>query len=95
MYSTSNDHVEEETHELAMLFATHATLAIGHSRQVENLYKAIETRTMIGQAVGIVMERYGIDPDAAFNYLVRQAAAQERKLRLVAADIVGARTPSP
>ena len=50
--------------------------------------QAIGARTMIGQAVGILMERYRLDPNRAFGYLVRTSQTGNIKLRDVAADIV-------
>lgn len=88
MYSTTAERLDADTVELAPLFATHAALAIGHAEQVENLYQAIDSRQIIGQAVGITMARYGLSSDAAFRYLVRLSASAERKLRDVAADVV-------
>ena len=65
---------------LAELFAVQAALAYGHVRE-HNLQTAMSTRQTIGQAVGIVMERYGLDADRAFEHLVRVSANQETKLR--------------
>ena len=42
----------------------------------------------IGQALGIVMERYGIDEDRAFQFMVRVSQDSNVKVREVAADIV-------
>jgi AmiR/NasT family two-component response regulator len=47
---------------------------------------------VIGQALGMVMERYGLDEGAAFNVLRRIASQDNRKLRDVAAQIVSDRT---
>ncbi|MFB9315097.1 GAF and ANTAR domain-containing protein [Nocardioides plantarum] len=88
LYSTSSDRIGDHTRELAPLLATHATLAISHARQVENLYRAIESRSTIGQAVGLTMKEYGINSEAAFQFLMRLSSSTERKLRDVAADIV-------
>lgn len=49
---------------------------------------ALETRSLIGQAIGVVTERYGLDPDRAFDYLKRLASDGEVKLRVLAQDIV-------
>lgn len=88
MYSTSSDRIDDDVLSLAPLFVTHAALAIGHASQVENLYKAIESRELIGRAVGITMLRFDISSDTAFRYLARLSATSERKLRDVAGDIV-------
>ena len=40
------------------LFAHQAGQAIAYARHIDNLEQAVRSRTVIGQAVGIVMERY-------------------------------------
>jgi hypothetical protein len=52
-----------ETRQLAALFASMAAVALGWTRQEETLNDALATRNLIGQAVGIVVER-------AFSVLV-------------------------
>ena len=52
---------------------------------------AIETRTVIGQAIGIVMERYDLDEDRAFSVLRRISSHENTKLRDVAAQLVATR----
>ena len=49
---------------------------------------ALDTRKLIGQAQGILMERFGIDGDRAFGFLVRQSQQRNVKLRLLAEWIV-------
>jgi AmiR/NasT family two-component response regulator len=46
------------------------------------------TREQIGQAVGVLMERYGLSPEAAFNYLRRVSQTRNVKLREVARKLV-------
>jgi GAF domain-containing protein len=88
LYSTSSDTIDGETQHLAELFASHAALAMGRARVEENLNAALASRTRIGIALGIVMERYGMDQDRAFSYLTRIASSSETKLRAVAEHIV-------
>lgn len=88
LYSTSSDSIDSETRQLAELFASHAALAMGRVRAEENLNAALASRTNIGIALGIVMERYGMDQDRAFSYLTRIASTSETKLRAVAEHIV-------
>jgi len=38
---------------------------------VGQLRDALSTRKVIGQAIGVIMERYGMGEDRAFQYLVR------------------------
>jgi AmiR/NasT family two-component response regulator len=53
--------------------------------------RALLTRKVIGQAIGILMERHGIDEDGAFGYLTRVSSHSNIKLRTVAQEIVDLR----
>jgi AmiR/NasT family two-component response regulator len=57
--------------------------------KVDNLLNALDTRDVIGQAKGVLMERHDIDADDAFAMLVKMSQDQNRKLHDVAADITG------
>jgi AmiR/NasT family two-component response regulator len=73
---------------LAEFFGVHAGVVLGYARQVETLGEGMQSRQDIGTAVGIVMERYGVDRDRAFEFLVRTSQHRNVKLRSVAAEIV-------
>jgi GAF domain-containing protein len=88
LYSFSSDEISAETMQLAELFAAHAALALGHAERLDNLNAALASRKTIGLALGILMERLGIDEDRAFAYLTRISATTETKLRDVAAQVV-------
>jgi transcriptional regulator with GAF, ATPase, and Fis domain len=88
MYSTESDTIDPEAQEIAELFASHAALALGRARREEQLNSALYTRKIIGQAIGMVMERYQLDEDRAFQYLTRVSQASNIKLREVAAELV-------
>jgi transcriptional regulator with GAF, ATPase, and Fis domain len=92
LYSTSSDTIDPETEQLAELFASHAALAMGRVRIEENLSTALSSRTTIGIALGLVMERFGMDQDRAFAYLTRIASSSETKLRAVAEHLVAEAT---
>ena len=81
--------ITDETVDIAELIATYASNALGYARQVEGFNQALATRKSIGQAIGIVMERYKIDEDRAFEFLVRVSQTGNVKLRAVADEIVG------
>lgn len=64
-------------------------VALSQSEQLNStLRKALETRTIIGQAQGVLMARQGIDGDEAFDILRRASQRTNRKLRDIAAEIV-------
>jgi hypothetical protein len=52
------------------------------------LSAALTSAREIGAAVGIVMERYGLDNAAAFAYLRRLSQAENRKLKEIAAELL-------
>lgn len=88
LYSTSHDEFDPGSVGVAEHFAVHAGLALGHVRREDQLQTAIGTRTLIGTAIGVLIHKYGLNQEIAFAYLVREASRQNRKLRLVAKDIV-------
>lgn len=90
-YSTSSDDVSPDAQALAHLFASHAAIALGHARDRENLNEALQTRKVIGEAIGILMERHLMDEDRAFAFLVRASSHANIKLRVVAQQLVDER----
>ena len=88
MYSTSSDTIDAETVSMAELFATHAAIALGKARTYEQLTTALNTRRTVGMAIGLVMERYGLDEARAFSFLARASQTSNVKLRDVAQSMV-------
>jgi GAF domain-containing protein len=88
LYSTENEVVDSSAVEIAELFATHAAIALGRAQQEHGLNEALMTRKLIGQAIGIIMERYGIDDDRAFHFLIRASNTSNTKLRALAEEVV-------
>ena len=74
------------------LFAAHTAVVIAAMQKVDQLERGLGTRTVIGQAEGIVMERYGLDGAQAFGLLARISQDTNVKLRVVAEQIVSTRT---
>ena len=60
-------------------------------KQVEQLTEALDRRTTIGQALGMLMERFDISHDEAFAFLVRCSSHQNRKLYDIAVELVETR----
>jgi hypothetical protein len=69
---------------LSQLFAHQSAMALDYARQISNLEQAAESRRLVGQAVGIVMERFNLDEARAFGFLTRLSQDNNVKLRLVA-----------
>ena len=87
LYSTTSETIEDQAVDIAQMFATHAAIALGHAHVEADLGEGMRTRQLIGQAVGLVMCRYQIDSDRAFQYLVRAASSSNTKLRVIAAEV--------
>jgi hypothetical protein len=88
--------IDAQTVGVAELFAVLAALAMGHARQLDGLHAALRTRTDIGKAIGILMERYELDEDRAFQFLVRTSQTGNVKLRVIADEIItAANTKAP
>jgi GAF domain-containing protein len=73
---------------LAELFAQHARGAVAYASQVDGLREAITSRQLIGQAVGILMERFDLPAEHAFAFLTRLSNDRNVKLRVIAQEIL-------
>lgn len=61
------------------------------AERIEQLTQAVEHRTVIGMALGMLMERFGFEHDDAFDYLRRCSQNQNRKLYDIAVELVDTR----
>lgn len=95
LYSKSPRFFNEDDAALAHLFARHAALAIAKAEHQANLVYALDARKLIGQAQGILMERYGLDDARAFEVLRRYSQHHNLKLRNVAEMLVSTRNLPP
>ena len=71
--------------------AAHVGVALAGAQEVENLEKALGGRTVIGQATGILMERFDLTPERAFGLLSKISQNKNLKLRQLAEQIVTTR----
>ena len=94
LYDPRPDHFTEEDRDVAHIFARHAAVALSSARDTANLWKAIDARRLIGQAQGILMERFDMGPDQAFAVLRRYSQDHNVKLHVVAERLIETRTLS-
>ena len=73
---------------LVDVFASQAALVLGCARRVSDLHDAMESRGVIGEAIGWVMATYQLDSQAAFVYLARQSQDKNIKLRTLCTDLI-------
>jgi ANTAR domain/GAF domain len=88
LYARTSGAFDRSTVHIAELFATHAGALLGYVEQVEQLSEALHTRTDIGTAVGILMERYGIGEHQAFAFLARNSQNRNIKVRTLAQQVI-------
>jgi hypothetical protein len=87
IYSRRAGALDTAAQESALLLATHASLALAATQAVElgaleasHLRRAIDSRDVIGQAKGILMQRRDITPEEAFDLLRRTSQKLNVKL---------------
>jgi transcriptional regulator with GAF, ATPase, and Fis domain len=74
----------DESERIGLLFAAHAAIAVADAQDLDHVTTALGSRDMIGQAKGILMERYKITAEVAFALLAKTSQESNRKLYEVA-----------
>lgn len=97
LYSGERDALRPGHREEGALIAAQASITVANARafigkeaQVAQLEEALETRTMIGQATGLVMAQENLSSDEAFQKLVALSQNTNIKLRDLAQRYVTA-----
>jgi GAF domain-containing protein len=88
LYSPQRAAFSRRDERLIELFAVLAALALAEAQRAEQLREAILNRDVIGQAKGILMERYKVGDEAAFSALARTSQALNVKLTAVARHLI-------
>jgi GAF domain-containing protein len=95
IYARRIDAFDEASRSAATRFAPYAAVATGNlyayqsaRDMADNLQAALESRAVIDQAKGILIERYKVTADQAFQLLARVSMTTNRKLRDIADDLV-------
>lgn len=88
LYSTRAAAFSAEDESEALALAAHIAIAVAAAQSIQQLGTALDSRTTIAQACGMMMERFDIDAVRAFALLTRLSSTQNIKLRDVAADLV-------
>jgi GAF domain-containing protein len=94
VYAEEPNAFDEETEEVGLIFATHSSVAWNSARRDEQLLKALDTRDTIGQAKGMIMERYGIGAIQAFEMLRKLSQDSNVPLTKIAQEIIEKSQPS-
>lgn len=89
-YAEQPDAFDNDAVELGLILATHAALAWNMVRRDEQFRSALASRDIIGQAKGMLMERFKIDAVQAFELLKRLSQSSNTPLAVVARELVEA-----
>ena len=81
LYAAAPDVFDTEARQIAGLFAVQAATLLYGSQKVAQMQRAVVSRDVIGQAKGILMERFTVDDDEAFQMLVH--SSQDTNIKLV------------
>jgi transcriptional regulator with GAF, ATPase, and Fis domain len=92
LYAMSPRWFDPDALAVAEVLGRHASIALATARQEESLWQAIDARKLIGQAQGILMERFALDDERAFEVLRRYSQNTNTKLNEVARTLVRSRT---
>jgi GAF domain-containing protein len=95
LYSRKTNAFDSDDIYIGQALAAHVAVALSASQHVEQLELGMANRTIIGQAEGILMERFHLPAIRAFAVLRRVSQASNVKLNRVAEQLVRTReTPS-
>jgi GAF domain-containing protein len=95
LYAREPDAFNADSRSAGQSFGSYAAVAAGNMYAYQsardmagNLQAALDSRAVIDQAKGILMERHKLTPDQAFQLLAQASMNANRKLRNVADDLV-------
>jgi GAF domain-containing protein len=95
IYAREPNTFDQDSRSAAVRFAPYAGVAASNMyayqnarNLAENLQKALDSRAVIDQAKGILMERHKLTADQAFQVLVRSSMQTNRKVRDIADQLV-------
>lgn len=95
LYAEVADAFDADTEDLAVDLATHAAIALGAARKGNQFRSALASRDIIGQAKGIIMERYNLHAVEAFALLRKLSQDANIRVADVAARLVEQDHPLP
>ncbi len=88
LYSYEANAFTDESENIGLLVASHAAVAFAEAEESRQLREAIDSRDLIGQAKGILMERHKIKGPQAFIALSTASQRTNTKLRKVVDHLI-------
>ncbi|MET0898458.1 MAG: ANTAR domain-containing protein [Mycobacterium sp.] len=80
--------ISDQLHTLSALADAQELLQQSSEREIAQLHKALQTRDILGQAKGMLMERYDIDASAAFELLRKLSQDSNTRVEIVAGRLL-------
>ncbi|MEE6134823.1 GAF and ANTAR domain-containing protein [Mycobacterium sp. 050128] len=93
LYAEQPHAFTQDSVELGAIFATHVALAWSMMRHQAQFRSALASRDIIGQAKGVLMERFNIDAVEAFELLTRLSQQSNTKLIDLAEALIESEHP--
>src|SRR3954447_21920526 len=95
IYARRPEAFDEDSRSVATRFGPYAAVATGNlyayqsaRDMADNLQTALESRAVIDQAKGVLIERYKLTPDQAFQQLAQASMNANQKVREIAEELL-------
>jgi GAF domain-containing protein len=88
VYSEEPHAFGQEAKNIGLIFAAHSSIAWNSARREEQFKRALASRDAIGQAKGMIMERYGVNAVQAFNVLRKLSQDSNVPLSKIATELI-------
>ena len=88
VYAEEPHAFDQTSRDIGRIFAAHSSVAWNSARRDEQFKRALSSRDTIGQAKGMIMERYGVDAVRAFEVLRKLSQDSNVPLVQVATELV-------
>ncbi|GGF37674.1 GAF and ANTAR domain-containing protein [Williamsia phyllosphaerae] len=95
VHSSQPDAFTQEAEEVGLAVATHGALALYAARREEQFASALASRDIIGQAKGMIMERFDIDALQAWELMRRLSQDSNVAVFQLAQQLIDADHPMP
>lgn len=87
VYAEQPNVFDAASREIGLIFAAHSSVAWNSARRDEQFNQALASRDIIGQAKGMIMERYSVDAVQAFALLRKLSQDSNVPLIKIATDL--------
>jgi transcriptional regulator with GAF, ATPase, and Fis domain len=94
VYSEEPNAFDTHSREIGLIFAAHSSVAWNTARREDQFKRALASRDTIGQAKGMIMERYSVDAVQAFEVLRKLSQDSNVPLIQIATELVAQAGPS-